>query len=153
MQAIRDEAGLLAHDPQWVAFWAGHVRPGQFAIWAPYLRRSRYRTLVARNGRVPIDDGVLAAVEPMPRAAVALVEPFDELVAWLARLPDLRGFLYVGSYRQNAELMVRLCVVRVVRKHPAPEHLRIGRPAHALALGCGIHHLLESQSGHESASC
>ena len=105
MQAIRDEAGLLAHDPQWVVFWAGHVRPGQFAIWAPYLRRSRYRTLVARNGRMPIDDGVLAAVEPMPRAAVALVEPFDELVAWLARLPDLRGFLYVGSYRQNAELM------------------------------------------------
>ena len=105
MQAIRDEASLLAHDPQWVVFWAGHVRSGQFAIWAPYLRRTRYRTLIACNGRRPIPDDVMAEVQTMPRSAVALAEPFAEIVAWLERLPDLRGFLYVGSYHQNAELM------------------------------------------------
>ena len=39
----------------------------------------------------------------MPRCAVA--EPFDEVVAWLEQGADLRGFLYVGSYHQNAHLI------------------------------------------------
>jgi hypothetical protein len=103
MQAIADAASLLSHDPQWVVFWAGHVRPGQFAIWAPYLRRTRYRTLVVRNGRMAIDPRVVAEVATMPRCAVA--DPFAEVITWLERAPDLRGFLYVGSYRQNAEII------------------------------------------------
>jgi hypothetical protein len=103
MRPVSDVASLRSHDPQWIVFWAGHVRPGQFAIWAPYLRRTRYRTLVVRNGRMAIDESVLAAVEPMPRCAIA--EPFQQVVTWLEASSDLRGFLYVGSYRQNAELM------------------------------------------------
>ena len=79
------------------------MRPGQFAIWEPYLRRTRYRTLVVRNGRMAIDERVLAAVATMPRCAVA--EPFAEVMTWLEDAADLRGFLYVGSYRQNAEII------------------------------------------------
>jgi len=103
VRSIADAPSLVAHDPQWVVFWAGHVRPGQFAIWEPYLRRTRYRTLVVRSGRMPIDDRVVAAVETMPRCAIA--ESFADVVTWLEGVSDLRGFLYVGSYRQNAELI------------------------------------------------
>lgn len=103
MRPIADAPALAAHDPQWVVFWAGHVRPGQFAIWEPYLRRTRYRTLVVRNGRMSIDDSVVRAVEAMPRCAIG--ESFTDVVTWLEDASDLRGFLYVGSYHQNAELI------------------------------------------------
>ena len=97
-------------------FWAKHVRPAQFAIWEPYLRRSRYRTAIVRSGPTDIDDRVLAAVEPMPGCAV-VTEPFPDVLAWLRETRDLRGFLYVGSYDPNAT---------VIDAFPAATHVWIG---------------------------
>lgn len=104
MRPIVDAEALRAHDPQWVVFWVKHVRPAQFAIWAPYLRRTRYRTAIVRSGATTIDDRVLAAAEPMPRCAV-VTEPFPDVLTWLQDTRDLRGFLYVGSYHPNAEVI------------------------------------------------
>ncbi len=116
MRPIVDAEALRAHDPQWVVFWAKHVRPAQFAIWEPYLRRSRYRTAMVRSGPTDIDDRVLAAVEPMPGCAV-VTEPFPDVLAWLRETRDLRGFLYVGSYDPNAT---------VIDAFPAATHVWIG---------------------------
>ena len=102
MRTLADEASLSAFDPQWCLFWAGHVRPAQFAIWEPYLRRSGFRFVVMAS-RDLIHDKVREKVEALPRCAI--VEPYAAASAWLRGTSGFLGFLYVGSNEDNAALM------------------------------------------------
>jgi len=102
MQPLRDRDALVAFGPAWCLVWTHHVRPGQFAIWAPYLRRSRHRIVVMASAD-RIADEVRAAIAEMPRVAVA--EPYEGAVQWLHDVPGFQGFLYVGSFPTVAALM------------------------------------------------
>lgn len=114
MQALTDARSIAAFDPEWCLFWSDHVRPSHFAIWAPYLRRTRYRFLImASADRIP--DAVRAAVEELPRCAIA--QPYAEVTTWLQERPGRCGFLYVGSYPENAEAM---------DAHPTATHIWVG---------------------------
>jgi hypothetical protein len=93
---------MVAFDPEWCLVWTHHVRPGQFAIWAPYVRHSRYRILVMASADI-IADEVRTDIAEMPRVAVG--EPYAAAVEWLPDMGAFRGFLYVGSFPTVAVLM------------------------------------------------
>jgi hypothetical protein len=87
---------LRAFAPDWCIFWPGDVSPSQFAIWRPYLERSRFRYLVmARGGRVR--DGERAAIAALPNCLA--MEATDESARWLKGVPNFRGFLYVLGFK------------------------------------------------------
>ena len=114
MRPLLDAPAVVAFDPQWCLFWPDHVRATQFDIWAPYLRASRYRTVVMASAD-GIPDRVRTAIEAMDRCAV--LEPFQHALGWLQAAPGLHGFLYVGSYADNAEVM---------DAHPTATHVWVG---------------------------
>lgn len=102
MQASAAAEGSAAFDPQWCVFWAHHVRSSQFAIWQPYLRRSRNRfAIMATADEIP--DSVRDEVGRLANCAV--MEPYAEALDRLAASPEFRGFIYVGSNMDNAALM------------------------------------------------
>jgi hypothetical protein len=102
VEPLTDLDALVAFQPQWCVFWAHHVRPAQLAIWMPYLRRSRYRYVIAASGDV-IADSVRATVADLPN--VAIVEPFEGARAWLRKAQGFRGVLYVVSQPDNMSLL------------------------------------------------
>ena len=89
MEAPTDADGLADFDPQWCLFWAHHVRPAQFAIWEPYLRRSRFRfAVMASADGVP--DPVRESIAALPNCLV--LEPYADAVGWLRQCRDCQGF-------------------------------------------------------------
>ncbi|CAN5500220.1 hypothetical protein BH20CHL7_BH20CHL7_00950 [soil metagenome] len=102
MQPLSDREAMVAFGPEWCLVWTHHVRPGQFAIWAPYVRRSRHRIVVMASADI-VADQVRSEIAEMPRVAVA--EPYDAAVDWLRDVRGFRGFLYVGSFPTVAALM------------------------------------------------
>jgi hypothetical protein len=87
---------LRAFAPDWCLFWPSFVSPAHFAIWRPYIARSRYRFIVmARNGQVK--GGERAAIAALPNCMA--MEATDETVRWLKRVPGFRGFLYVLGFK------------------------------------------------------
>jgi CDP-Glycerol:Poly(glycerophosphate) glycerophosphotransferase len=93
-QPTPDELAEFA--PRWAIFWAGSVVPSQFAIWRPYLARSRYRWLVIGRSGPPRAD-VLAAIAAMPNVRLVIVD--DASIRALKRLPSLAGFCYVLGFK------------------------------------------------------
>ena len=93
-QPTLDELAEFA--PQWAIFWAGWVVPSQFAIWRPYIARSRYRWLVIGRSGPPHAD-VLAAIAAMPNVRLVIVD--DASIRALKRLPSLAGFCYVLGFK------------------------------------------------------
>jgi hypothetical protein len=87
---------LAEFGPQWAIFWAGSVVPSQFAIWRPYLARSRYRWLVIGRSGPPRAE-VLAAIAAMPNVRLVIVD--DTSIRALKRLPSLVGFCYVLGFK------------------------------------------------------
>ena len=98
----RSDAEIIAEfGPEWVVFWSGGgVRASQFAIWAPYLRRSRYRFVVVSTGGTT-SDSVRDEIAAMPN--VELLASWPDAKPWLKAVPTLRGFLYVGNHVENYE--------------------------------------------------
>jgi hypothetical protein len=102
MEASGAPDGSAQFEPHWCLFWASHVRSSQFQIWQPYLGRSKYRfAIMASADEIP--DWVRDQVSPLANCRV--MEPYAEVLEHLARSPDFQGFIYVGSYKDNAELM------------------------------------------------
>lgn len=102
MQASAAADGSASFDPQWCVFWAHHVRSSQFAIWQPYLRRSRYRFAIMASA----DDIPAPVRDEVGRLANCMVmEPYEEALDRLAEGREFEGFLYVGSNMDNAAVM------------------------------------------------
>jgi CDP-Glycerol:Poly(glycerophosphate) glycerophosphotransferase len=93
-QPTLDELAEFA--PRWAIFWAGSVVPSQFAIWRPYLARSRYRWLVIGRSGPPRAD-VLAAIAAMPNVRLAIVD--DASIRAFKQLPSFTGFCYVLGFK------------------------------------------------------
>lgn len=94
--ALSERADLERFDPQWCIFWPGSVSDSQFAIWSPYLERSRYRWLVvARSGSA--SDQVRAAIARMPNVRLLLAS--DQRIRWLTTCRSFQGFLYVLGFK------------------------------------------------------
>jgi hypothetical protein len=102
MQASADAGGSVSFEPEWCVFWAHYVRSSQFAIWQPYLRRSRFRFgIMATANEVPA-----SVRDEVGRLANCLIlEPYAEVLDRLAESHEFRGFIYVGSNMDNAALM------------------------------------------------
>jgi hypothetical protein len=93
---LSEPSELRRFRPEWCLFWAGSVPPSQFAIWRPYLARSRHRYLVvARRGTVP--PAVLESLAGLRN--VRAMEATDESIRDLKRTPGFRGFLYVLGFK------------------------------------------------------
>lgn len=91
-------AELEAFGPQWVLYWGGGLARSQYAIWEPYLRRSRHRFLVLVDGRGTVPPDLVAAAADLPHVAFAS-GGWDK--AQLRGVRSLRGVLYVGHRPQN----------------------------------------------------
>lgn len=89
---------LRAFKPQWCLYWARGFSPSQYAIWEPYLRRSRFRFLVLVDGKGRIPRQVMDRAADLPNVAFAHS-------GWsrrqLSRLPSMQGVLYAGHRPQN----------------------------------------------------
>jgi hypothetical protein len=114
LRPLTDAPAVVAFDPQWCLFWPHHVRATQLDIWAPYLRASRHRFVVMASAD-GFPDRVRAAIDTMDHCAI--LEPYAQGIDWLTAAPGLQGFLYVGSYDDNAAVM---------DTHPNATHVWVG---------------------------
>ena len=102
MQASAAASGSVSFEPEWCVFWAHHVRSSQFAIWQPYLRRSRFRFgIMATADEIP--DVVRDELDELANCSV--LEPYAEALGRLAENREFQGFIYIGSNMDNAALM------------------------------------------------
>jgi hypothetical protein len=102
MKSPRGLAELQAFDPQWCVFWERTVGAAQFAIWLPYLRRSRYRYVVMASGDgFPAD--VRDAILELPNCAI--LEPYAESWALLRKCRGFKGFLFITHRPDNFRLV------------------------------------------------
>ena len=89
---------LRAFKPQFVLYWGRSFAHSQYAIWEPYLKRSRFRFLVLVDGKGAIPPHVVARGEKLGNVAFAHS-------GWsfrqLKQVPSMVGILYVGHRPQN----------------------------------------------------
>lgn len=98
MKPLTSKEEVAAFAPQWCVFWGDGVRANQFAIWLPYLRRSRHRFAIMSSANAAADT-VRETVAGLPNCA--MVEPYLDARAWLRESPGFRGFLYIVTNREN----------------------------------------------------
>ena len=84
--------------PQWVLYWGDRFARSQFAIWEPYLRRSRYRFLVLVDGPGAVPQAVLDATGDMGNLVFA---HSGWPIARLEQVDSVQGVLYVGNRARN----------------------------------------------------
>src|SRR5215218_5551860 len=70
------EQDIVAFNPDWLVFWSDSIIASQLAVWLPYLRRSRYRFVVA-SGLDQAKAGVGSLLEGFEN--IRLVRPVESL--------------------------------------------------------------------------
>jgi hypothetical protein len=98
MESPTNAGELAAFGPHWCLFWGRSVTPFHFDIWAPYIRRSRYRYAIMA-GQDIVPERVREVVAGLPNCIV--LEPYEEARSWLKDAPRFRGFLFIGTKEEN----------------------------------------------------
>lgn len=98
MTTMAEPDEIAAFAPQWCVFWSESVKASQFEIWLPYLRRSRYRYVIAASGD-GFPNSVRSHVSNLPN--VRLAASFEATRAALRETKGFRGFLYISTKPEN----------------------------------------------------
>ncbi|HUQ42938.1 MAG TPA: CDP-glycerol glycerophosphotransferase family protein [Candidatus Limnocylindria bacterium] len=108
------EQDIVAFNPDWLVFWSDSIIASQLAVWLPYLRRSRYRFVVA-SGLDQAKVGVGNLLDGIEN--VRLVTPVEALRFGLKDTPRFKGVLYPTSRPLN---------FAIVTMFPRRPHVWIG---------------------------
>ncbi len=100
-----DPGELREFAPQWVLYWGNRMSRSQYAIWEPFLRRSRFRYLVLVDGPGAVPREVQEQAADLPNVAFAHSGWPKERLNDVA---SVLGVLYVGHRPQNAGAIAAL---------------------------------------------
>ena len=93
---------IIEFDANWLLFWADPIVASQLEIWLPYLRRSRYRFVIA-SASDRANPGVARLLGDFPNVMMAM--PYESVTAALRRSRHFKGVLYPTTRPANFTLI------------------------------------------------